>query len=114
MNLEIAARETGDVKIVRASGRLTIGSEADLLNRELRDVVVAGWKKLLVNLSGVDKIDSSGISTLVRTSITLGRLGGSLRLVCPPGRVRDALELTRLVGAIPTFEDESAALVSFR
>jgi len=36
-----------------------------------------------------------------------------LRLVCGHGRVRDALTVTRLVEAIPTFESESAALANF-
>ncbi|PYU54300.1 MAG: anti-sigma factor antagonist, partial [Acidobacteria bacterium] len=50
---------------------------------------------------------------LVRISIKLAREGGVLRLVCGPGRVRDALTVTRLVEAIPTFESESAALNNF-
>jgi hypothetical protein len=43
----------------------------------------------------------------------LAREGGVLRLVCGPGRVRDALTVTRLIEAIPTFESESAALQNF-
>jgi hypothetical protein len=46
-------------------------------------------------------------------SIRLAREGGVLRLVCGPGRVRDALTVTRLVEAIPTFETEVAALANF-
>ncbi len=72
-----------------------------------------GAKKLVVVLDGIPQIDSSGISTLVRISIKLAREGGVLRLVCGPGRVRDALTVTRLIEAIPTFESESAALANF-
>jgi anti-anti-sigma factor len=68
---------------------------------------------VVVVLNGIPQIDSSGISTLVRISIKLAREGGVLRLVCGPGRVRDALTVTRLVEAIPTFETESAALANF-
>jgi anti-anti-sigma factor len=67
----------------------------------------------VVILNGIPQIDSSGISTLVRISIQLARDGGVMRLVCGPGRVRDALTVTRLVEAIPTFESESAALSNF-
>jgi len=76
-------------------------------------VVKGGAKKVVVLLNGIPQIDSSGISTLVRISIKLAREGGVLRLVCGPGRVRDALTVTRLVEAIPTFESESAALANF-
>ena len=64
-------------------------------------------------LNSTPQIDSSGLSTLVRISIQLGREGGVLRLVCGPGRVRDALTVTRLAEAIPTFDTESAALANF-
>jgi anti-anti-sigma factor len=76
-------------------------------------VIQAGAHKVIVVLNGIPQIDSSGISTLVRISIKLAREGGVLRLVCGPGRVRDALTVTRLVEAIPTFESESAALANF-
>jgi len=76
-------------------------------------VVQGGAKKVVVVLNGIPQIDSYGISTLVRISIKLAREGGVLRLVCGPGRVRDALTVTRLVEAIPTFESESAALANF-
>jgi hypothetical protein len=45
--------------------------------------------------------------------MTLSRTGGSLRLLCGPGRVRDALTVTRLIEAIPTFDNEATALASF-
>jgi anti-anti-sigma regulatory factor len=61
----------------------------------------------------VPQIDSSGISTLVRISIQLARERGVLRPVCGPGRVRDALTVTRLIETIPAFETESAALANF-
>ena len=76
-------------------------------------MIRGGAKKVVVVLNGIPQIDSSGISTLVRVSIKLAREGGVLRLVCGPGRVRDALTVTRLVEAIPTFESESAALANF-
>jgi hypothetical protein len=45
----------------------------------------------------------------VKLSISLARLGGCLHLVIGEGRVRDALTVTRLVEAIPTFESEEQA-----
>ena len=96
--MEINVRESGGVSVLEVHGRLTIGEPAD----QLHDA-----------LNGIPQIDSSGISTLVRISIKLARDGGVLRLVCGPGRVRDALTVTRLVEAIPTFESESAALANF-
>jgi len=113
LNFTIAIREAGTIRIVDASGRVTIGESSDHLHRELRDLADHGSCRILVNLTDVAQIDSSGISTLVRNSISLTRAGGSLRLLVGPGRVRDALTVTRLIEAIPTFSDEATALASF-
>ena len=110
---EINVRESGGIAILDVHGRLTIGEPAERLHDALQSVVNKGTRKVIVNLNAIPQIDSSGISTLVRSSIRLAREGGELRLVCGQGRVRDALTVTRLVEAIPTFETEPAALANF-
>jgi anti-anti-sigma factor len=111
--MEINVRHSGAVSILEVHGRLTIGEPSEQLHDALNSVIHAGANKVVVVLNGIPQIDSSGISTLVRISIKLAREGGVLRLVCGPGRVRDALTVTRLVEAIPTFESEPAALANF-
>jgi anti-sigma B factor antagonist len=111
--MEITVRESGTVPILEVRGRLTIGEPSEQLNQALEAVVKGGAQKVVVDLNGVPQIDSSGISALVRISLKLTRDGGALRLICRPGRVRDALTVTRLVEAIPTFDSESAALANF-
>jgi anti-anti-sigma factor len=111
--MEINARKSGPVSVLEVHGRLTIGEPAEQLHDALESAVKGGARKVVVILNGIPQIDSSGISTLVRISIKLAREGGVLRLVCGPGRVRDALTVTRLIEAIPTFESEAAALQNF-
>jgi anti-sigma B factor antagonist len=114
MGLQIVARKSGDVTIVDLQGRITIGVSNDTLGSELRKFAELGPSCVLVNLVGVTQVDSSGISTIVRSFVTLERLGGSLKLLNPTGRVREVLELTRLIRCIPTFADEAKAIASFR
>jgi anti-anti-sigma factor len=111
--MEIAVRESDGIHFLAVHGRLTIGEPSEQLTDALQSVVQSGGRKVVVNLNGVPQIDSSGISSLVRSSIQLAREGGALHLVCGQGRVRDALTVTRLVEAIPTFETDSSALASF-
>jgi anti-anti-sigma factor len=111
--MEINVRESGTIPILEVRGRLTIGDPSEQLHDALEAVAKAGSRKVIVDLHRVPQIDSSGISALVRISIKLTREGGALRLICGPGRVRDALTVTRLVEAIPTFDTESAALANF-
>jgi anti-anti-sigma factor len=111
--MEISVRQSNGVHTLEVHGRLTIGEPSEQLTEVLQLVVQGGGRKVVVNLNGVPQIDSSGISSLVRSSIQLAREGGALHLVCGHGRVRDALTVTRLVEAIPTFETDSSALASF-
>lgn len=111
--LEVSARETGGIHYLQIQGRLTIGEPSEHLNDFTHNLVQQGARKLVVNLNHIPQIDSSGISSLVKLSISLARQGGGLHLVCGQGRVRDALTVTRLVEAIPTFDSEEAAASSF-
>jgi anti-anti-sigma factor len=113
VGLQITIRESNNITILDLQGRVTIGLSADTLANQLRDLMDAGVRKVLLNLSGVPQVDSSGITVLVRSFVSLQRLGGSLKLLRPVGRVREVLELTRLLQSIPAFDDEAAALASF-
>lgn len=111
--LEVLARESGGIHYLKVNGRLTIGDASEHLSDFTQELLQKGARKMVVNLNDIPQIDSSGISSLVKLSISLARQGGGLHLVCQPGRVRDALTVTRLVEAIPTFDSEAAASAGF-
>lgn len=114
MTLHTKLRDSGDVRILDVEGRATLGAGSELLDQQLREIVEGGWSKLIVNLSEAIQVDSSGIGSLARTSFSLARRGGALKLVCPAGRVREVLNVMRLTNVIPTFDDEPSAIRSFR
>jgi anti-sigma B factor antagonist len=114
MGLQITKRVSGNVTILELQGRMIIGSGNDALATELRKLAEAGPSEVLVNLAGVAQIDSSGISTLVRSFVTLERQGGGLKILNPTGHVKEVLELTRLIHSIPAFTDEAKAIAAFR
>ena len=111
--LQISVREFGDVTILDLRGRATIGDGRYLLSVHLRKLVAKGVRKLLLNLADLMQLDSSGISPAIGTYVSLIRQGGSLKLVCPRGRVQDVLRVMQVADSIPTFEDETQALASF-
>jgi anti-sigma B factor antagonist len=114
MDLQISIRESAGVTIVDLTGKATIGDDNDLLNSNLRKLVANGARNLLLNLVDLTQVDSSSIGTIAATFVSLSHQGGSLKLLGPRDRVRAALGATRLLDRIPTFEDETQALVSFR
>ena len=115
MGLHISIRKSGDVTILDLRGRATIDrGESELLGRHLQELAASGVLKLLLNLTNLTQIDSSGISLLVTACGSLKSQGGDLKLLRPGGRVLEVLKVLRLLEVIPSFEDEAQALASFR
>jgi anti-anti-sigma factor len=114
VGLQISIRECGDVNIVDLQGRSTVASgESELLSKHLRELTATGKHKLLLNLANLFHIDSSAVSVIVETYVSLKRCGGDLKLLSPRGRVLDVLRVFRLLDVIPSFEDDFEALTSF-
>jgi anti-sigma B factor antagonist len=114
MNLQISIRESGDVTILDLQGRAIIGVDSGLRIGHLQRLVHNRVRKVLLNLADVTQLDSSGITAIVGTYVSLRSHGGRMKLLCPRGRVRAVLRVVRLPEIIPTFEDENQALASFR
>ncbi len=96
-------------------GRSTIdGGESQLLSSHLQKLVANGVCKLLLNLRDLTQFDSSGVSIIVGTYVSLTDQGGDLKLLRPCGRVLVVLKVIHLLEIIPSFEDDTQALASFR
>ncbi len=115
VGLQISIRESDDVIILDLRGRSTIdGGESEVLSSSLKKLVANGVRKLVLNLANMSQVDSSGVSIIVGTAVSLRAKGGDLKLLCPCGRVLEVLTVFRLLDTIPSFEDENQALASFR
>jgi anti-sigma B factor antagonist len=115
MGLEISIRQSGDVTILDLRGRSTIDAgESELLGRYLRKLLTNDARKLLLNLADLTRIDSSGVSVIIETCVSIRGKGGDLKLLRPRERVLEVLHVLRLPEAIETFDDEPKALASFR
>jgi anti-anti-sigma factor len=114
VGLQISIRVSGDVTILDLRGRATIGADSELLGSHLRELLANGVRKLLLNLADLTQLDSSSISTIVGSHVSLGRQGGDLKLLCPRGRVVMVLKVLHLLDIIPSFNDETQALASFQ
>lgn len=113
MSVKLTTRQVGDVTVIDAAGRITLGEGASAFRDLIRDLAAKGDKKLLLNLSEVSYIDSSGIGELVSGFTTVTNHGGSLKLVGLSKRVKDLLQITKLYTVFETFEDEAQAVRSF-
>ena len=111
MNIE--TRKQGDVVIVDFEGRLAVGVGDDLLPRLIEQLLSEGNRKILLNLSDMDYIDSNGLGELVQRLKVSGRQGASLRLLKPQDRVKKTLKLTNLLPMFKVYDTEADALEAF-
>lgn len=115
MGLQVSIRKSGDVTILDLRGKSRIGpGESGRLGRHLEELVAHGARKLLLNLAELTQLDSSGLSIIVGTCVSLRRQGGDLRLLRPCGRVLELLRVVKLLEIIDSFEDEAEAVASFQ
>jgi anti-sigma B factor antagonist len=113
VSVKLNTRKVGDVTVVDAVGRITLGEGASTFRDAIRDLSAKGDKKLLVNLSDVSYIDSSGIGEMVSGFTTVTNHGGQLKLLGLSKRVKDLLQITKLYTVFEVFEDEASAVRSF-
>ena len=113
MSVKISTRQVGDVTVVDVSGRITLGEGSSALRDVLRDLTAKGNKKILLNLSDVSYIDSSGIGELVSGFTSVSNQGGTLKLLGLTKRVKDLLQITKLYTVFDVHEEEAHAIRSF-
>ncbi|HUS05886.1 MAG TPA: STAS domain-containing protein [Bryobacteraceae bacterium] len=113
MSVKLTTRQVGDVSVIDATGRITLGEGSSMFRDTIRDLTAKGEKKLLLNLEGVSYIDSSGIGELVSGFTSVTNQGGQLKLLNLAKRVKDLLQITKLYTVFDVYEDEAAAVRSF-
>ncbi len=112
MNTDV--RTVGDIRVVDWSGKITLGEETMAVRNTVRDIVKSGGKKLILNLAEVNYIDSSGVGELVSTYTTVTNAGGQLKLLNLTKKIRELLTITKLLTVFEVYDNEEAALRSFK
>ncbi|HUE81852.1 MAG TPA: STAS domain-containing protein [Pyrinomonadaceae bacterium] len=112
--LEVIERQAGDVTILDMSGAVRMGQGSIALRESIRGLVDGDKKKILLNLAGVNYVDSSGIGELIANYTTLSKVGGQLKLLNLTDRIQNLLVITKLLTVFDVYEDEAEALNSFK
>ena len=81
--------------VVCPTGRLNM-AVAPAFRTQLHTLVTNGSTRVVVDLSGIDSIDSSGLGALISGLKAARLVGGDLRIAAPPAQVKAVLELTNL------------------
>lgn len=90
------------------SGNIRMGSECQQIGQEVQEAIQRNQKRVILDLSQVEQIDSAGIGKVVQCFSLLTKAGGSLRLAGVKGMVETVLKLTqvhKVIGIYPTAAD---------
>ena len=113
MSLEIDHREQEGIEIVDLKGRLTFGQEDLDFRNELDRLTRAGKTRVVLNLSDVREMDTTGLGTLLFALAKLQKAGGGLALVnLKPSHIV-ALVAARLAAVFEVFKSDQDAINSF-
>ena len=113
MPLKMETDISGDVIILYCAGRLVFGDETAAFRERIRNILL-GTQQIVVNLSGIEYIDSGGLGTLVGTLASTRNRHGEIKLVRPNQRVAELLQRTRLNTVFKSYESDDEAVAAFR
>lgn len=113
VQLQISNRTIDGILVVDCAGRIVFGEESAYL-RDIVKNLLADKNRLVMNLSGVNYIDSGGLGTLVALYTTARNSGGSIKLANLTKRVGDLLQVTKLVTIFDVYDSEQKAVDAFR
>ena len=112
MVLSVETQISGDVFILHCEGRIVYGDECAVL-RERVVSILTGSPKIVVNLAGVDHIDSEGVGMLVGLLVSARNRAGDLKLASPGTRVKDLLRRTNLDTIFAVYGNKDEAVEAF-
>ncbi len=87
--------------------------EAEELKRQVNDKIDSGYRKIIIDLTSVEFLDSTFLGIIVNTLKKVAKLGGDLKLVGFKPNVRSMFELTRLFRVFESYSELQDAIKSF-
>jgi anti-sigma B factor antagonist len=98
--LTIAVVPSDGTVVVQVQGELD-GDGAPTLEKELSDLLSANPESLIVDLAGLEFIDSIGLRSLLTVTEQAKASGSTLQFLAPTGQVENVLEITELRHRLP-------------
>jgi anti-sigma B factor antagonist len=111
--MHVDVHRRGEVILIDLRGDLVLGDGDEVLRESMNEVLAEGWRKIVVNLGRVGRMDSSGIGELVASWKLARRFDATMKVLRPGDKVKHTLHLAQILPLLEVFEDELAAIESF-
>jgi anti-sigma B factor antagonist len=110
--LSVDSRPVGDLTVLTCRGRLVEGAETNTLRTHL-DELMGRSPRLVLDLGGIEFMDSSGLGLLARYLIRARDAHGNIKLCAVSPKFDEVLKTTKLGTIFETYDSEEAAIAAF-
>ena len=111
LNLTLEAEYSGNAIVLHCKGRIIFRSEAQTFSTIVAEVLPSA-RRMVVDLAGVDSVDSGGLGELVLTHMWAEAAGYTLKFACPKKSVRHLFEITNLVSVFDVYASVPEAMAA--
>lgn len=112
--MQIKEKVESDVAVLTLKGDLLGEPDTTSIRDKIHSLVNDDMKNVVIDLGGVNYMNSSGLGSLISALTTMRNAGGDLRLARVGGKVQNLFVMTQLVKVFDTYETVDRALVSYR
>jgi anti-sigma B factor antagonist len=114
MSAKINIRHTNGVTILDVTGRITLGEGSITVRDAVQEAIKTNTKKLILDMSGVSYMDSSGVGELTGAYTSLKNKDCQLKLLHLTKKIDDLMQITKLATIFDIYSDEKEAIASFK
>lgn len=111
--MEIKEQLKDDIMVLKLSGEMMGGPDATVLNDKLHELIESGKLEVIVDLSSVSWINSSGLGILIGALTTIRNAGGELKIASVTDRIKRLLEITKLHKVFDLYDSVDSAVAAF-
>jgi anti-sigma B factor antagonist len=111
--MEITRENINNIVVIHLEGNVMGGPEAVKVNEEINQLLDNKKEKLIIDLSKVNRMNSSGLGILINALTTFKQNGGELKLANLTDRVKGLLAITKLNTIFETYDNVDSAINSF-
>lgn len=111
--MKLSDRQENEVTVIELKGNIMEEKDRTLFYDKLKDLIQQNRKKVVLDLSKVEWINSRGLGMLISGLTTMRHNDGQLKLAVVAEKVKSLLTLTRLITAFEDYETVEEAINSF-
>ncbi|MBL0175934.1 MAG: STAS domain-containing protein [Ignavibacteria bacterium] len=104
----------GDVVVLSVSGNMLGDSETVTLRERVKTLVAEGFLKIVLDLTHVAWVNSSGLGAMISSLATVSKKGGDVRIANITDKIQSLFLVTQLVKVFKTFESNERAVASYQ